>query len=170
MKSASPISLLLRTSVLAGLMLGVSAAAQAPQDDANAPQKADYRVCCSTLDTLRNRTDDTIHYVAATHIDMDAVRQNQAQVREQFRKVEENRTKLRGSLSADQQKASQAQMRQLDSLRDRIENHLKSIDDTLSAPTLDRERLTQEARLVERAMRAYRMHFHDMTADLGKLD
>lgn len=140
---------------------------QRAQTEGNNLQVDDYRFCGRTLEKLRNRSRDVVHASTARFIDIETVRQNQQQMHEQFDRLEEHRIKLHGGLNPEQQNAVLARVGQIDRLRDRIRYHLTTIDQIIAAPSLNRNRLVEEARLNERAIRAYQLHFHEMGDELG---
>ncbi len=132
-------------------------------------QRSQYRICNQSLEKLRDRSRDMAEATAAPSINTETVSRNQNQIREHFRSLEQYRAELYQGLSQQQRKNAQQRMRQLDQLRDRIQRHLNAIDQTIGAPNLDKHRLVEEARLTERATRAYQLHFHELGDEIGMI-
>lgn len=134
---------------------------------ATTAQRDQYRACDQSLDQLRTRTRDMSRATTRSSFDLDGVRSQQAQVRDQFRTMEQNRTQLYGSLNQEQNDAVQARVRNLDRLRDRIQTRLTAMDQELAQSSPNREVLAKQARLTEKEMQNYRLHFQHMGDDLG---
>lgn len=130
-------------------------------------QRDSYRACNRALEKLRSRSLDVAAATAAKSLNMEAIRRNLDQIRDQLAVLDRNCDRFRQSLTPEQRTTVHERMWQISHLRRRIENHLNAINQTIASPEFDRHRLIVEARLAERTMRAYHLHFHEMADQLG---
>lgn len=134
---------------------------------ATSMQRDQYRTCDQTLEQLRTRTRDMSRTTTRTSLDLSGVRQQHAQIQEQFRTMDQSRSQLYRALNQEQNDAIQARVRNLDRLRDRIQTRLTAMNQELAQVSPNQDVLARQARLTEREMQSYQMHFQHMGDDLG---
>lgn len=171
--------LILMLAFTPGLSVGQTAAGSGSQEGGRQKQTQrvqtapsnlqidEFGFCSRILDKLHNRSRDAVQASAAKLIDIENVSQIQQQMRQQIESVEEHRLKLYSGLSPEQQNTVRVRVHLIDLLRDRIQEHLSAIEQLTASPRVDRHHLIVEARLNERAIRAYQVHFHEMGDELG---
>jgi predicted nucleic acid-binding Zn-ribbon protein len=130
-------------------------------------QRDQYREMNQTMERLRIQTRDMARNAAGSGFNTDQARQQQSQIREEFRSLQHMRSQLMNGLNSEQHAAVQERAQNMHRLNAQIENRLGNVDKDLSSSTPNRKRVQEEARAAERDMRNYHHQFRQMANELG---
>jgi hypothetical protein len=157
-----------------GRQSGQGAGAQdrgAQRDQARAQttdqQRDQYRTCDQSMDRARTMARDMAQDSGGKGFNADRARQQRDQLREQFQTMEQEHQRLLQGLTADQGQFVQQRTGTMEQIQERINTRLQEMNQELEMAAPDGKRVAEQARTIEREMKAWQDQHRAMGGDLA---
>lgn len=130
-------------------------------------QRDQLRTCDQAMDRIRQRARDLAQGAAGANFDPAQARQQQAQLREELRQMEQEHHRLMNGLNDDQRRAFEARHREMEQIRERIHARLQEMESELGQASPNKARVAEQARNVEREMKELQKQHRAMQTEMG---
>lgn len=134
---------------------------------ATTQQQQEYRTCTQAQERVLERVREMQQAARGSGFRAPEAQQLRDRLRERYSEMEQAHRRLMGGLREDQTEALQDRIRRMERERDRIHFELQDIDVELKAQNIDRDRLRQHARDLEKAIDRWRKQHREMGKQLG---
>ena len=146
-------------SAQSGQRRGGSSAAR---DQVREQDRDRLRDCTSAADRTRKQARDMSRAMQGEAAGPEQARLYRNQVREELQKLEQQHERFARGLEPGQRTQLEAQLREMDQAREQVREHLGAIDEAVGQGQLDRQRLQEQAREMERDLARLRRQYRDL--------
>lgn len=129
---------------------------------ATTQQRDQLRSCDRSADQVRKRARTLARTAQNAGAQAGAIREQTAQLRQQFRRMQEEHNRLLESLDAGQRAQLQEQIRNMQQLRERAEIQLSAIETESARSEPDRKRIAEQARKLEQHLEEWQRQYREM--------
>jgi hypothetical protein len=127
-------------------------------------QRDQIRTCDKLADGLRKGA-RTMSKSGGSKFNAAEARQQQNQIRENLRTMQQEHERLMSGLDSSQQQALQERIRNMNQAREQMNVQMQDMDKELASPNPDAKRVTERAQEMERIMNTWRNEYKAVSAE-----
>lgn len=132
---------------------------------ATTQQRNQIQTCDKTADGLRKQA-RTMSQAGGKKFNAGEANQQQSQIREGLRTMEQEHERLMKGLDPSQQQAWQERIRNMNQSRQQINAQMQQMDAELASPNPDAKRVTERAQEMERIMNNWRKEYKALSSEM----
>lgn len=126
-------------------------------------QRQQIRTCDKTADGLRKQA-RKMSQAGGKKFNAPEANQQQSQIREGLRTMEQEQTRLMNGLDPTQQQALQERVRNMNQFREQMDVQTRQMDKELASPNPDAKRVAERAQEMERVMNNWRKEYKALSS------